>query len=343
VPDQLPPVVPLLLRQVGHQIRLLLRTPRAMSTGLVLPVLLLVLNSSGGHVTPARLAGCAVLGTTMIAWTTHGIGLVAARESGVMRRWRATPLPAWCYLSAQIASTVVVSVLAGAVAVLAGVAFFGISLDAIGAIGVLASIALGAIACAAAATAVTGFISTVGSAFPILGLTYLPVVLFSGTVGDPVKASWVNTVAEYLPVRPIIDATIHALAGTALPAHAILVLCSWSVAGLLVSLAVFRWEPTRTRQRRPARGRVVVAAGVAAACVLPLTVTRASADDFGYRAIHDMSATGKDLTARGTWAGAAWTARRVSTAPWATECATVKVGAHGNDLDRHRCLSRPRW
>jgi len=47
----------------------------------------------------------------------------------------------------------VVIVLAGGVAVLAGVAFFGISVDAMGAIGVLASIALGAIACAAAAMA----------------------------------------------------------------------------------------------------------------------------------------------------------------------------------------------
>ena len=85
---RLPPVLPLLLGQLSHQIRLVLRTPRAMSTGLVLPVLLLLVNSSGGQVAPARLAASAVLGTTMTAWTTHGIGVVAARESGVMKRWR---------------------------------------------------------------------------------------------------------------------------------------------------------------------------------------------------------------------------------------------------------------
>lgn len=256
---RLPPVLPLLLGQIAHQLRLLIRTPRAMSTGLVLPILLLLLNSSDGQVAPSRLAGCAVLGTTMIAWTTHGIGLVAARESGVMKRWRATPLPAWCYLSGQIVASVLVSVLAGAVAVLAGVALFGTDLDIWRALAMLAAIFLGALACASAATAVTGFISTVASAFPILGLTYLPVVLFSGTVGDPVKASWVSTVASYLPVRPIIDATGHALTGTGLPVRDVLVLFGWSVAGLLVSLAVFRWEPTRTHQRRPARARMVVA------------------------------------------------------------------------------------
>ena len=275
---RLPPVLPLLLGQIAHQIRLLVRTPRAMSTGLVLPILLLLLNSSGGQIAPSRLAGCAVLGTTMIAWTTHGIGLVAARESGVMKRWRATPLPAWCYLTGQIVASVLVSALAGAVAVLAGVAFFGTDLDVWRAMALLAAIVLGALACASAATAITGFISTVGSAFPILGLTYLPVVLFSGTVGDPVKASWVSTIASYLPVRPITDAAGHALAGTGLPLRDVLVLCGWSVAGLLVSLAVFRWEPTRTRQRRPARARMVVAAGLAVMCVLPLTTTRASAE-----------------------------------------------------------------
>ncbi|MFD3401197.1 ABC transporter permease [Kribbella sp. NPDC058693] len=237
----------LLIGQLGHQIRLLLRTPRAMSTGLVLPVLLLFLNSSDGHVPPARLAGCAVLGTTMIAWTTHGIGLVAARESGVMKRYRATPLPAWCYLTAQIVASVIVAMLAGALAVLVGVVFFGAQLQFWQALVMLGVIVLGALACASASTAVTGFVPTVASAFPILGLTFLPVLLLSGTVGEPLKTHWVNVVASYLPVRP----TVVSLERTTPAPHDILVLCAWSVGGLLLSLAVFRWEPTRTRQHRP--------------------------------------------------------------------------------------------
>ncbi|MFI5694525.1 tannase/feruloyl esterase family alpha/beta hydrolase [Kribbella sp. NPDC051586] len=265
--------IQLLFAQLSHQIRLLLRTPRAMSTGLVLPVLLLFLNSSNGHVPPARLAGCAVLGTTMIAWTTHGIGLVAARESGVMKRYRATPLPAWCYLTAQIAASVVIAVLAGALAVLAGVLFFGAGLQFWHALMMLGVMILGALACASASTAVTGFIPTVTSAFPILGLTYLPVLLLSGTVGDPLKTHWVNVVSSYLPVRPIVVAAGQALAGTTPAPHDILVLCSWTVAGLLLSLAVFRWEPTRTRQRRPARAQVAIAAAMALVCVVPLTTT----------------------------------------------------------------------
>ena len=78
--ERMPTLVPLLLALVRHQVALLLRTPRALSTGIVLPVLLLLVSDNGhGHVDPARLAGYAVLGINMTAWTTHGIGLVAAR------------------------------------------------------------------------------------------------------------------------------------------------------------------------------------------------------------------------------------------------------------------------
>ena len=92
---RMPSLGRVLLQQVRHHLRLMLRTPRAISTGLVLPVLLLLLSgTSHGHLSTPRLAGLAVLGLTMTAWTTHGIGLVAAREAGVLERWRARPPPA---------------------------------------------------------------------------------------------------------------------------------------------------------------------------------------------------------------------------------------------------------
>jgi hypothetical protein len=32
-----------------------------------------------------------------VAYLTHAASLVVAREDGVLRRWRATPLPFWGY------------------------------------------------------------------------------------------------------------------------------------------------------------------------------------------------------------------------------------------------------
>ncbi|HZC26112.1 MAG TPA: hypothetical protein VE287_03750, partial [Actinopolymorphaceae bacterium] len=84
---RLPGALPQLVAQVRYQLGLLLRTPRSLSTGLVLPVLLLVLSdTSRGHLPAGHVAGLATLGVSMTAWTTHGIGLVASREAGVLKR-----------------------------------------------------------------------------------------------------------------------------------------------------------------------------------------------------------------------------------------------------------------
>ena len=99
-PRPLPGSGRLLVAQVGYQLRLLLRTPRALGAGVAIPALLLVLsNPKGGDVPPSHLAGLAALGVTITAWVTHGIGLVASREAGVLKRWRTTPLPPWCWFA----------------------------------------------------------------------------------------------------------------------------------------------------------------------------------------------------------------------------------------------------
>ncbi len=251
----LPGVGKLLVAQTRYQFRLLLSTPRALTAGVGLPVvLLLVSNATGGSIDIPHLAGLAVLGLSITAWSTHGINLVAAREAGVLKRWRATPLPAWCYFGGRIAATVLVAVMGGAVTVLAGVALYGAPLDARSAVGVLLALALGALAWAAPATALTGLIPNVESAWPIMSLTYLPVVLISGVFGTlGTEPGWLARIARALPAQPLIDAVTRSLQHHAVPAHDLVVLAAWAGAGLVAALLLFRWEPHRPTQRRAAR------------------------------------------------------------------------------------------
>jgi ABC-2 type transport system permease protein len=245
----------LLVAQVGYQLRLLLRTPRALGAGVAVPALLLVLsNPKGGGVPASHLAGLAALGVTITAWVTHGIGLVAAREAGVLKRWRAAPLPPWCWFAGRICATVLVAVAAAAVTVAIGVARYGTRLDAGAAVGLLVAVGLGALAWAATATALTGVIPDVESASPILTLTYLPVILVSGIFGSlDSQPHWLTTLAGWLPAQPMIDAATRALQHPAgppvLPGHDLLVLAGWAVAGLAASRLLFRWEPTRPAHR----------------------------------------------------------------------------------------------
>ena len=257
VSPRLPALGPLLLAQVQYQARLLLANGRAVMIGIGLPVLLLISSSSHSHTSASAVAGYAAFGLTLTAWNTYGVRTVAAREAGILKRWRATPLPPSCYFAARILATVLVSVLAGAATVAAGVALYGTHLTAIGCLGALVVFVLGAAAWAGPATALTSAVSSVDSAAPIFMLVYFPVVIISGALGSISEAPWLHTLATYLPAEPLARAATSALrhspGAPLLPTRDLLVLAAWAVGGLVVATFTFRWEPHRPTQHRAAR------------------------------------------------------------------------------------------
>jgi ABC-2 type transport system permease protein len=99
------------------------------------------------------------------------------------------------------------------------------------------------------------FSPSVEAASPLLGLTYLPVVILSGSFGSVGgDAGWVTTAMTYLPVAPIIHGAAHALGAdpgvTVLSVRELAVLAAWAAAGLLVSHRWFRWSPRQPGRRR---------------------------------------------------------------------------------------------
>ena len=227
-------------------------------SGSASPVILLI-ASHGNHTqtSAADVAGYAAFGLTLTAWNTYGVRLVAAREAGVLKRWRATPLPRWCYFLGRIAASVVVAVAAGAATVAAGVLLYHTHLTVSDVLGALVAFVLGAFAWAATATALTAAIPTVEAAAPTFMLTYFPVIVISGIFGSISEPHWLSTIASYLPAQPLVHAIATALGHTAghplLPARDLIVLGAWAVIGLAVAVATFRWEPHRPTQRRAAR------------------------------------------------------------------------------------------
>jgi ABC-2 type transport system permease protein len=254
---RMPSIGRLLAAQITYQARLL-AGGRAIIIGVGLPVLLLI-ASRGSHTgtEAAGVAGYATFGLTLTAWNTYGVRLVAARESGVLKRWRATPLPRWCYFLGRILATVVVAAIAGAATVAAGMLLFHTKVSVGSALGALIVFVLGAFAWAATATALTALIPTTEAAAPTCMVTYFPVIIISGVFGSISEPSWLATIAGYLPAQPLIHALTTVLGtttgGLQLPARDILVLTAWAIAGLALAIATFRWEPHRPTQKRPAR------------------------------------------------------------------------------------------
>jgi ABC-2 type transport system permease protein len=253
----------MLRAQLRYQLILLARNPRALITALVLPAMLLALElgrvqhlgatQAGMTVLAPRVAGLFVFGAAAIALMSHALTLVVAREDGVLRRWRASPLPAATYFTAKIVITVLAADAAGAVLVLLSVEMAKLHLTAHAVLAMLAAGTLGALALAAAGTAITALISNAQAAQPVLMLVYLPLIFLSGSFGPTSLPHWVSTAVSYLPVQPMIDALTRGLAasgGTLLPAHDIAVLVAWLAGGLVASLLFFRWDPSRPRHAR---------------------------------------------------------------------------------------------
>ena len=116
----------------------------------------------------------------------------------------------------------------------------------------LIPVTAGAVTWATLSTAVSTFIPTAASAYPLLTAVYLPIVLVSGAIGHPAQPDWLATVVSYLPARPMIVAATEALRhpGTVhvLTLERLLVLFAWTVFGFIVALVSFRWDDHRSSQ-----------------------------------------------------------------------------------------------
>lgn len=258
----LPPVPRLLTGQLAYHTRVLLRTPRAVIGGMLLPILLLLLRNDSAHATDVQqahlVAGLATFGVLSTAYITHTSSLVAARQAGVVKRWRATPLPAWCYFAARIVATTLLATIGGALTALVGIAAYHLHCD-IGAIPYLVvALIVGAAAWASIGTAASALIPTVEAAWPLLGATYLPIVILSGSFGTvSSEPRWLTTIMDYLPVQPIITSATRALLpATSTPVIStrdLGVLAAWAATGLLVSQRWFCWAPRTAGGRSPHR------------------------------------------------------------------------------------------
>jgi ABC-2 type transport system permease protein len=268
-PGRLPGRAAMLVGQVGYQVRLLTRTPRALWLAIFAPAGLLALrlgrishpgaHPAAGSPVLALVAGLAVFGLLNTAFLTHAAGLVAARQDGVLRRWRLSPLPAGGYFAGRITATVLLAVTGGLAVVVLGMVLAGLRMPAGSVVGLVTAFGVGAAAWAALGTAATIVVPSTEATFPVTGLVYLPVALLSGVLGPfPGEPGWLAGLLRCLPAEPLVDAVTAALRDPggrlfAVPGHDLAVLAGWAVAGLLVCLKFFRWAPqVPARSRRPA-------------------------------------------------------------------------------------------
>jgi ABC-2 type transport system permease protein len=192
------------------------------------------------------LVGMMGYGCANTALAGLAIMLVVRRENGLLKRVRATPLPAATYLTAVLVSTLIVFLLQMAVTVALGVTLYG-ARGAESWVALLPVLLLGAAAFAALGIGLAALIRSDEGASAVVNLVVLPMAFLSGSFGPTRDYPQVlRAVADVLPLTYLIRLVQAAyLHGTSLvdDMGAVAVVIAWGVAGLVVAVRRFEWQP----------------------------------------------------------------------------------------------------
>ena len=250
----------LALRQVWYINKAFVRNPAAMFFTLIFPLMFLVIFSvvfgnGSFRVSPGHIVRVATFYVPSIAafsvinacYTNIAMSLSFSRDSGALKRIHGSPLPVWSYMFARILHALVMAIVLVVLCAAFGALFYGATLptDTLPAFGL--TLLVGAAAFSALGVAVTSLIPNADAAPAIVNGTILP-LLFISNVFIPLEnpSGFIDVAGKIFPVRHFADALVGSffqLSGPALQVNDLLVIGLWGVAGVVLGIRFFQWEP----------------------------------------------------------------------------------------------------
>jgi ABC-2 type transport system permease protein len=192
-------------------------------------------------------AGMIGYGAIAIAFAGLAIVLVIRREAGILKRLRATPLPAPAYVTALLSAFLAAFAVEVVGLVALGRAFFSVPLPD-NALSLVLALLLGAVAFCGLGIGLTALIKSAEGASAVVNAIYLPMAFISGSFFSPHSYPRVlRAIADVLPLtyflRLIRNVMLHGHEIWTQGAN-VAVVAAWGVAGVIVAVRSFRWEPT---------------------------------------------------------------------------------------------------
>ena len=183
------------------------------------------------------------------------------RDEGVLKRWRGSPLPAWSFLGGMIGSAIVLAAAGVVVMMTLGAVAYDLQIDLDKLPAAIVTFLVGVLSFAAMGMAVAGLCPSASAASAVANAIILPMAFISDifiAIEDP--PPWLDTLGDILPLKPFAQSFQDAF-NPSVPAPAfqwgkLALVAAWGVAGLLVALRWFKWEPSRGGSTRGRRSRV---------------------------------------------------------------------------------------
>lgn len=266
--------------QVRYQNTIFWRTPVAAFFTIAFPLMFLIIITvvfpneeiEGLGVTTAQFfaPSLAVFGAVSATFTNLATGTAIARDEGILKRIRGTPLPPWVYITGRIGSASYLAVISAGIMLAVGVVVYGVQFYAVAVPALIVTFLVG-IACWAALGMLVAAVSPSGEASPaITNAILLPLAFISDVFipPSPDAPQWLTTVANIFPLKHFAEAFGDAFNPVKVAENgswlgqfdwaSIAVMAIWGIAGMFLALRWFRWEPRtgggggRTRRKQKA-------------------------------------------------------------------------------------------
>jgi ABC-type multidrug transport system permease subunit len=247
-----PSTVALVLGQARAANRSAWRDPGSMFFALVMPLglyaLIVSVQGDGGPVSglpfPVFYAASMIAyGAGVAVFLNLPEAVLQARDRGVLKRLRGTPLRSWQYLAGRMLAGLWVSVVVAALILAVGTAFYDVRLSPAGLLAGLVVLLVGALTMTACGFAVASRVPDAKAVGAVGLLILLPLSFFSDifVVGGP---AWMHTVGSFFPLLHVQSALARAWdpAGPELAWGSLGVLALWFVVAGAVAVRFFRWE-----------------------------------------------------------------------------------------------------
>ncbi|CAN5630077.1 ABC transporter permease [soil metagenome] len=252
----------LAMRQIHFENRAFWRNPPAAFFTFAFPLMFLVifnlafgnqeieLDGETTHASTFIIPAIVAFSIISACYTNVAMSLTFAREQGVLKRVRGTPLPAWAFLFGRIAHAVFLALLLVVIVVAAGALFYGVSVPTNTMPAFLLTLVIGAATFCALGAAISTVIPNADAAPAIVNFSILPLLFVSNIfirIEDP--PAWLAAVRNAFPVFHFFEALQTSfdpfVTGSGFEWGDLAVVALWGVAGLVVGSRFFSWEPHR--------------------------------------------------------------------------------------------------
>jgi ABC-2 type transport system permease protein len=247
----------MILHQFRYDLLAFFRNRQARFFTLILPLLFLVIFVSvfgnntvrtGIKASTYYVPGISALAVIAASFVNLVISVTAQREGGILKRRRATPVPARVLIAGRALTAIVIALAVLTVVLAVGRFAYGVHLPTSTIPGIALTAIVGSLTFCVLGFALSTTVESEDAAQPMVQAVMLPLYFISGVFIPNVNLpAWLRHVATFFPVQHLADGLHHAydpsVHGIGVVWSDLGVLLIWAVVGLAVALRRFSWAP----------------------------------------------------------------------------------------------------